>query len=119
MIACDTSLFPPRTCFIYRYSQGSPVIGMISLFTFLYRDFFFFCVCVFVLVRVWCAWLDTYTGYTLESLSNFDIFDLWMIHYLSVSRIKKHNSGFELYTHQRGWYRCKYRIFIYTYILTY
>lgn len=31
-----------------------------------------------VLVCVWCAWLDTYLGYTLESLSNFDFFGLWI-----------------------------------------
>jgi hypothetical protein len=42
-----------------------------SLSSLFFALFFFFCVCVLVLVCVWCAWLDTYIGYTLESLSNF------------------------------------------------
>jgi hypothetical protein len=71
MIACDTSLFlllRHVLTFIYWYLGEVETPRHLSSLFFTLFSF----VCVLVLVCVWCAWLDTYLGYTLESLSNFD-----------------------------------------------
>lgn len=77
MIACDTSLFLLRhvLTFIYWYIGEVETSRRLSSLFFTLFSF----VCVLVLVCVWCAWLDTYIGYTLESLSNFDFFTYLLV----------------------------------------